>query len=70
MGLRRKDAKKRCRPCSKLRIIVAVSDLKIIFYMQILMHPPTLWLVPPHFICSGGGTASGHNILVTILKAE
>ena len=39
----------------KLRLIVAVQDLKISFYKQNLV-PQRSWLVPPHFICSDGGT--------------
>ena len=40
----------------KLRVIVAVQDMKIGLYMYILV-PPHFWLVPPHFVCSGDGTA-------------
>ena len=39
----------------KLRIIVAVEDGKISFYMQILVHSH-FWLVLPHVVCSGDGT--------------
>ena len=39
----------------KLRISIAVQDMKISFYMQVLV-PPYFWLVPPHFVCSGDGT--------------
>ena len=35
------------------------------FYTQILVHP-YFWLVPPHFVCSGDGTA--HNKLLQCLK--
>ena len=27
--------------------------------MQILVPPPHFWLVLPHFVCSGDGTATG-----------
>ena len=39
----------------RLRINVAVQDLKISFYMKILV-PPYFWLEPPHFVYSGEGT--------------
>ena len=40
MGRRRNELKNAAGPILKLRVIVAVQDLKISFYMQILM-PPT-----------------------------
>ena len=43
--------KKRCRPILKLRIIVAVQDLKISLYKQILVPYPVLASAPSiHFL--------------------
>ena len=70
MNLRQKEAKKRCRPCFKIAHNCSRIRSEDHFLYANFNAPPTLWLVPPHFICSGGGTASGHNILVTILKAK
>ena len=55
MGRRRNELKNAAGLILKLRIIVAVQDLKFSFYMQILVSPH-FWLVPPHFVCSGNGT--------------
>ena len=55
MGHRQHEPRNATGLIYKLRIIVAVQDLKISFYMQILI-PPYFWLVPPHFVCSGDGT--------------
>ena len=49
MGRRRNELRNAAGLISKLRIIAAVQDLKISYYMQ--------FLVPPHFVCSGDGTA-------------
>ena len=38
-------------------MIVAVQDLKISFYKQILL-PPHFWLMPSYFVCSGDETVS------------
>ena len=57
MGRKQNEERKAAVLILKLRIIVAVQDLKISFLMQILV-PPNFWLVPPHFICSGDGTGS------------
>ena len=56
-GCRRNELRNAAGLILKLRKIVAVHDLKISFYMQILV-PPHFWLVPPHFVCSGDGTGS------------
>ena len=55
MGHRQNELRNAASLILKLRIIVAVQDLKISFHMQILV-PPYFWLVPPHFFCSGNGT--------------
>ena len=51
----------------KLRIIVAVQDLKISFYMQILV-PRHFWLVLPHIVCSGDVTAMGTELMISLGK--
>ena len=55
MGSRRDELRNAAGLILKLCVIVAVQDLKISFYMQILV-PPHFWLMPPHFNCSGDGT--------------
>ena len=47
----------------KLRILVAVQDLleDQVLYAKvrfILVPPPHFQLVPPHYVCSGDGTAT------------
>ena len=49
MGSRRNELRNAAGLILKLRIIVAVQDLKISFFKQIL--------VPSHFVCPGDGTA-------------
>ena len=51
MGLRQNEQRNAAGPVLKSRIIVAVLDLQISFYMQVLV-PPYFWLAPPHFVCS------------------
>ena len=45
IGRRRNELKNAAGLVSKLRIIVAVQDLKISFHKQILVLPP-LWMLP------------------------
>ena len=55
MGHRQDEPRNAAGLIFKMRIIVAVQDLKINFYVQILV-PPYFWLVLPYFVCSGDGT--------------
>ena len=55
MGRRRNELRNAASLILKLRIIVAAQNLKISFYMQILV-PLHFWLVPPYFACTGDGT--------------
>ena len=57
MGQRQNERRNADGLILKLRIIAAVQDLKISFYMHILV-PFYFWLVPSHFVCSGNGTES------------
>ena len=57
MDHRQKGLRNAANPILKLRVTVAVQELKISFYMQVLM-PSYFWLVPPHFVCSGDGTVT------------
>ena len=60
MGRRRYELRSAAGLILKLRIVADLQpyDMKISFYMLILV-PLHFWLVLPHFICFGNGTASG-----------
>ena len=64
MGSRRIKPRNVAGLISKLRVIAAAQDLKISYYMQILV-PPYFWLVPSHFVCCGDGTVENAYELVT-----
>ena len=62
MGHRQNELRNAAGLVLKLHVVVAVQDLKISFYMQILV-PLYFWLVPPRIVCSGDGTDRKTNTL-------
>ena len=59
MGRRRNELRNAASFILKLRIIVVAVRYEDQFLYANFSAPPHFWLVPPHFICSGNGTAQG-----------
>ena len=57
MGRRRKELRNAADLILELCIIVAVRSENQFIYANFSAPLPHFWLVPPHFICSGDGTA-------------
>ena len=70
MGHKQNELRNAAGLILELRITVAVQNLKISFYMQILVPPLLLASAPPHFVCSGDGTAATLNCVPRCFEEE